>query len=83
MAHVAESKKKIVEEFSELVNSYPVIGVVDMENLPAAQLQKMRGQLRDKVLIRLSRAILPRLECHRHGYCMTKDKCLLFGSQLG
>jgi len=55
MAHVAESKKKIVNEFSELVNSYPVIGVVDMENLPTAQLQKMRRQLRDKVLIRMTK----------------------------
>ena len=55
MAHVAESKKKIIKEFSDLVNSYPVIGVVDMENLPTAQLQKMRGQLRDKVLIRMTK----------------------------
>jgi len=55
MAHVAESKKKIVNEFTELVNSYPVIGVVDMENLPTAQLQKMREQLRDKVVIRMTK----------------------------
>jgi len=55
MAHVAESKKKIVKEFSDLINSYPVIGAVDMENLPTAQLQKMRGQLRDKVLIRMTK----------------------------
>jgi len=55
MAHVAESKKKIVNEFIELVNSYPVIGVVNMENLPTAQLQKMREQLRDKVVIRMTK----------------------------
>ena len=55
MAHVAESKKKIVKEFSDLINSYPVIGVVDMENLPTAQLQKMRGQLRGKVVIRMTK----------------------------
>ncbi len=55
MAHVAESKKKIVKEFCDLVNSYPVIGVVDMENLPTAQLQKMRGQLRGKVVIRMTK----------------------------
>lgn len=55
MAHVAESKKKIVNEFCDLVNSYPVIGVVDMENLPTAQLQKMRGQLRGKVVIRMTK----------------------------
>ena len=55
MAHVAESKKKVVKEFSELVNSYPVIGIVNMENLPTAQLQKMREQLRDKVVIRMTK----------------------------
>ena len=55
MAHVAESKKKVVKEFCDLINSYPVIGVVDMENLPTAQLQKMRGQLRGKVVIRMTK----------------------------
>ncbi len=55
MVHVAESKKKIVKEFSDLINSYPVIGVVDMENLPTAQLQKMRRQLRDNVLIKMTK----------------------------
>ncbi|MBU4284091.1 MAG: 50S ribosomal protein L10, partial [Nanoarchaeota archaeon] len=55
MAHVAEYKKKTVNEFVNLINSYPVIGVVDMENLPTAQLQKMREQLRDKVVIRMTK----------------------------
>ena len=55
MVHVAEYKKKIVNEFVNLINSYPVIGVVNMENLPTAQLQKMREQLRDKVVIRMTK----------------------------
>jgi len=55
MAHVAEYKKKIVNEFVNLVNSYPIVGVVNMENLPTAQLQKMREQLRDKVVIRMTK----------------------------
>ena len=55
MAHVAEYKKKTVNEFVNLINSYPVIGVVDMENLPTAQLQKMREQLRGKVVIRMTK----------------------------
>lgn len=55
MAHVAECKKKIVNEFVNLINSYPVVGVVNMENLPTAQLQKMREQLRDKVVIRMTK----------------------------
>ena len=55
MAHVAEYKKKIVKELTDLINSYSVVGVVDMENLPTAQLQKMREQLRDKVAIRMTK----------------------------
>jgi len=55
MTHIAEYKKKIVNEFVSLVNSYPVVGVVNMENLPTAQLQKMREQLRDKVVIRMTK----------------------------
>jgi len=49
MAHVAEYKKKIVEDIVGLANQYSIIGVVNMENLPAPQLQKMRAQLRDRI----------------------------------
>lgn len=55
MAHVAPFKKETVKQFAELMASYPVIGVVDMENLPAAQLQKMREQLRGKVVMRMTK----------------------------
>ncbi len=55
MVHVAEYKKKTVDEFSRLIESYPVIGAVNMESLPATQLQKMRQQLRGKVLIKMSK----------------------------
>jgi large subunit ribosomal protein L10 len=48
MAHVAEHKKKVVAEFIELLDSYPVVGVVNMSNLPAKQVQSMRSKLRDK-----------------------------------
>ena len=55
MVHVAEYKKKVVKELTDLINYYPIIGVVNMENLPTAQLQKMREQLRDKVVIRMTK----------------------------
>ncbi len=48
MAHVSESKKKTVEEFTKLIEEYPVIGVVNMANLPARTVQEMREKLRDK-----------------------------------
>lgn len=47
--HVAEYKKKIVSNLVKLMNDYNTIGVVNMDGLPAAQLQKMRRQLRGKV----------------------------------
>ncbi len=55
MAHVAEYKKKIVNELGDLISSYPVVGAVNMESLPTAQLQKMREQLRNKVVIRMAK----------------------------
>jgi len=50
-AHVSDAKKKIVKEIVDLISRHNIIGAVDMENLPAPQLQKMREQLRDKLTI--------------------------------
>lgn len=55
MAHVSESKKKIVDEFSKLLDDYPIIASVDLENLPAPQLQNMRETLRDKVVLKMTK----------------------------
>ena len=46
MAQVAEYKKQKVDSFVELIKAYPIIGVVNMENMPAPQLQTMRAKLR-------------------------------------
>jgi large subunit ribosomal protein L10 len=53
--HISGYKKKIVDEFVKLIKEYPIIGAVNMENLPAPQLQVMRGQLRDAVVIRMTK----------------------------
>jgi len=45
----APKKKKVVKEVVELIKKYPIVGVVNMENLPTPQLQRMRSQLRNKV----------------------------------
>ncbi|MFW5746337.1 MAG: 50S ribosomal protein L10 [Nanoarchaeota archaeon] len=58
MAHVSEAKKKEVSEFVELVQEYPVVGIVNMMGLPTPQLQAMREQLRGKVLIRMTKKTL-------------------------
>lgn len=57
-AHVAEHKKTKVQHMSALLESYPIIAVVNMENLPAKQLQNMRGQLRGSVTMFMSKRTL-------------------------
>ena len=54
-AKPAEWKKKKVAELKEFMMEYPVIGLVNMENLPALQLQRIRIQLKDKVLILMTK----------------------------
>ncbi len=58
MAHVAEWKKKEVEELAKILKSYPVIALVDVANVPAYPLSKMREKLRGKALLRVSRNTL-------------------------
>jgi large subunit ribosomal protein L10 len=48
---VQAQKQATVQEFTELIAQYPIIGVVDMENLPAKQLQAMRASLRAKGIV--------------------------------
>ncbi|MFP4424725.1 MAG: 50S ribosomal protein L10 [Candidatus Woesearchaeota archaeon] len=61
MAHVAPHKKETVAKISKLMQEYPIIGIIDMENLPAPQLQKMREKLRGKVEIIMTKKRLMRI----------------------
>lgn len=54
-AHVAPYKKELVKKIVELIKNYQIVGVVNMENLPAKQLQKLRAQLREKVVILMTK----------------------------
>ena len=45
---VSELKKISVQEATDKVKEYPIIGIVNLENLPAQQLQVMRATLRQK-----------------------------------
>ena len=54
-AHVAEYKKEIVKDFADLMSEYPIIAIVNMENMPAPQLQKMRQQIRANVVLRMTK----------------------------
>ncbi|MBT4540923.1 50S ribosomal protein L10 [Candidatus Woesearchaeota archaeon] len=43
---LSETKVKVVSEFSNLLKEYPIVAAINMENLPARQLQQMRATLR-------------------------------------
>src|SRR3989338_6461079 len=60
-AHVAEYKKEIVTSLVKLINQYPIIGIVNMENLPAPQLQAMRAQLRGNFYLTMTKRRLIKL----------------------
>ncbi|MBS3101662.1 50S ribosomal protein L10 [Candidatus Woesearchaeota archaeon] len=60
-AHVAEYKKEIVGNLINLISEYPIIAVVNMENLPAPQLQTMRAQLRGKFVMTMTKRRLIKL----------------------
>ncbi len=53
----ANKKEKIdtVKDFAKLLDEYPIVGVVNMNNLPAKQLQNMRAQLRQTVVLRMTK----------------------------
>jgi large subunit ribosomal protein L10 len=55
MAHVSQKKKDTVAEFTQLIDKYDYVGAVNMENLPAKQLNNMREQLRSSVYIQMSK----------------------------
>jgi large subunit ribosomal protein L10 len=59
--HVSETKKKAVADFAKLLKEYPIIGIVNMANLPTKQLQKMRGTLRTKVVLLMNKRRLMKL----------------------
>ncbi|MAG07849.1 50S ribosomal protein L10 [Candidatus Woesearchaeota archaeon] len=61
MAHVAEYKKKIVKNCVDKITEYPIIGAVNLEGLPAQQLQKIREQIRDIIVIIMSRKRLMKI----------------------
>ncbi|MFP4523089.1 MAG: 50S ribosomal protein L10 [Candidatus Nanoarchaeia archaeon] len=55
MAHVSQAKKDAVAEYVDLINSYDMVGAVNLENLPAKQLNVMRTKLRKTVLVKMNK----------------------------
>ena len=60
-AHVSEKKKQEVEDIKSLVRKYNVLGIVNLENLPADQFLKIKHKLRDKIFIKTSKKRLTKI----------------------
>jgi large subunit ribosomal protein L10 len=58
MAHVAEWKFKEVEDLTKIITDHPIIGIAEIGSIPAPQMQQMRENLRDKLVIRSSKNTL-------------------------
>ena len=72
MAKVAEYKKEVVKELTNLAKKYPIIGLVNMSDLPAPQLQMMKKEMRGKVELfmtkkRLMKISFDSLKDHKKG----------------
>jgi large subunit ribosomal protein L10 len=59
-AHIPEWKVKDVEELVEMISKSRVVGVVGVREIPADNLQQMRGSLRGNVEIRMVRNTIAR-----------------------
>lgn len=57
-AFVSEKKKEEVKKIKSLVEKHSVLGLADITGLPSPQLQKIRLSLREKLLIRITKARL-------------------------
>ncbi|MFH0869421.1 MAG: 50S ribosomal protein L10 [archaeon] len=64
-SQIPEAKKKAVSQMARLMKEYPIIGVVNMESLPAKQLQKMRATLRGRVELIMTKRRLIKLAIER------------------
>lgn len=58
---VSEKKKQRVQKIMELIEEYPVVGILDLFKMPSNQLQSIKKNLRDKVLIMMSKKRLIKL----------------------
>ncbi len=57
-ASVASWKRELVQELQEKFEKYPVVGILDIQGIPAPQFQQMRDLLRGKAEIKVSRRVL-------------------------
>ncbi len=53
-----EQKEEKVEEFRQKIEEHPVVGILDMHNLPSRQLQEMKKDMKEFADIKMSRKTL-------------------------
>lgn len=63
----SDAKKRAVEALRQLIKAYPIVGVANLQNLPAPQLQGLRRSLRGKVELRMARRRLLKLALEQEG----------------
>nr|MBI4156810.1 50S ribosomal protein L10 [Candidatus Woesearchaeota archaeon] len=54
-AKVAQWKKEEVKEIKRLLDEYSVFGIINVENLPSLQLQRLKHNLKDKIYVKMSK----------------------------
>ena len=52
---VRPDKLKTVDDIATLLNQYPVVGVLDMYKTPASALQKIKMNMKDRMLIKIAK----------------------------
>jgi large subunit ribosomal protein L10 len=61
MAHVSQAKIKTVTEIKDMFKQYPVVGLLDVEGIPASTLREMRDKLRSHARIIMTKKRLMRI----------------------
>lgn len=56
-----DQKEEIVEHMEEQIDEYPVVGILDMHNLPSKQLQQIKKEMKEFANIRMERKTLMKL----------------------
>ncbi|GBE53913.1 acidic ribosomal protein P0 [archaeon BMS3Bbin15] len=55
MSHIAKWKIEEVDNLATLIKEYPVVGIVNMESIPAKIIQRLRRDFRGTALIKMSK----------------------------
>jgi large subunit ribosomal protein L10 len=55
MVHIAPWKEREIKDLKQLITDKPVIGLVNIKGIPGPQMQKMRKNLRNKAVFKVSK----------------------------